>query len=300
MDNQRPPKSILHSSLVALLFAVLAVGGVLYGMTVSMPELASRHGAGIDAMINYLLVMTGGLFLAGYCALAWFIWTGARRSRIGQRFAKRKTELWISGALGIGVALIAEGGVLAIGMPVWSEYFEATPPAGAVTLEVTAQQFLWNVRYPGPDGQFGRTHPDLMDDVTNPVGLDRTDPASNDDIVTQNEIAVPVGRAVRVRLMSKDVIHSFFLPNLRVKQDAVPGMTPEVIFFPTRTGNFELLCAELCGLAHYRMRGFFNVVSPQEFDEWLRHQAQQQQGAQVHEFTGAQVHGFTGAEETAQ
>jgi cytochrome c oxidase subunit II len=80
---------------------------------------------------------------------------------------------------------------------------------------------------------------------------------------------------VRVRLHSKDVIHSFFLPNFRVKQDAVPGMTPEVVFFPTRTGHFELACAELCGLAHYRMRGFFNVVPPAEFDTWLRKQQEQ-------------------------
>ena len=100
-----------------------------------------------------------------------------------------------------------------------------------------------------------------------------TDPAGNDDIVTLNEITVPVQRPVRIRLRSKDVIHSFFLPHLRVKQDAVPGMTPEVTFFPTRTGNFEIACAELCGLAHYRMRGFFNVVTEGEFTDWLREQA---------------------------
>jgi cytochrome c oxidase subunit 2 len=280
MANTSRSGTVVQASLVALLFAVLGIGGVLYGGGVSMPDLASRHGAGIDSMINYLLLTTGGLFLAGYCALAWFIWTGARRRRIGQRLAAPRTELWLSGALGVGVALIAEGGVLAIGMPVWSEYFAAAPPADAVTIEVTAQQFLWNVRYPGPDGAFGRTASDLMDDVTNPVGLDRADPAGKDDIVTQNEITVPMGRAVRIRLHAKDVIHSFFLPNFRVKQDVVPGMTPEVVFFPTRTGNFELLCAELCGLAHYRMRGFFNVVSAPEFETWLRQQAAQQGTAQ--------------------
>jgi cytochrome c oxidase subunit 2 len=89
-------------------------------------------------------------------------------------------------------------------------------------------------------------------------------------------MAVPFGRAVKVRLHSQDVIHSFFLPNFRVKQDAVPGMTPEIVFFPTRTGKFELACAELCGLAHYRMRGFFNVLTPEEFNTWLRTQQEQQ------------------------
>ena len=112
-----------------------------------------------------------------------------------------------------------------------------------------------------------------MNDALNPLGRDRSDPAGSDDVITINEITVPVGRPVRVRLRSKDMIHSFFLPNFRVKQDTVPGMTPEVIFLPTREGEFELACAQLCGLAHYRMRGFFNVVSQPQFDEWLRKQA---------------------------
>ena len=263
----------LHASLVALMFAAVGIGSVVYGARTWMPELASRHGAGIDAMLRYLLVTVGGLLLTSYLALAYFIWRGSRCQEIGPRLASRKTEVTLSVALGLGMAIIAEGGVLAIGMPVWSEYFDAVPPADAIVIDVTAQQFMWNVRYPGPDGQFGRTDPRLIDDTANPIGLDRTDPAGKDDILTLNEITVPFGRAVRVRLHSKDVIHSFFLPNFRVKQDAVPGMTPEVVFFPTRTGNFELACAELCGLAHYRMRGFFNVVTQPEFDEWLRKQA---------------------------
>lgn len=271
--------SVLHSSLVALLFAVLGLGGAYYGAGVHLPALASRHGAGIDSMLAYLLITTGVLFVAGYCALAWFIWTGARRSRIDQRLTSRRTEWIVSGALGIAVGLIAEGGVLAIGMPVWSEYFDAAPPADAVTIEITAQQFLWNVRYPGADGQFGRSSAAAMDDVDNPLGLDRRDPAGRDDVVTQNAITVPLGRAVRLRLRSKDVIHSFFLPNFRVKQDIVPGMTPEVVFFPTREGSFELACAELCGLAHYRMRGFFDVVSPAAFERWLSDQSAPAAGA---------------------
>jgi cytochrome c oxidase subunit 2 len=273
MDNQPHNRLILQSSLVALLFAGLAIGGAIYGLGISMPPLASRHGAGIDTMINYLLITTGALFVIGYCALAYFIWTGARRATIGQRLTSHKTELLISGAIGIAVALIAEGGVLAIGLPVWAEYYQTETPADAVKIEVTAQQFLWNVRYPGPDGKLGKTQFALIDDATNPIGQDKTDPDGRDDILTQNEITVPVGRAVRITLRSKDVIHSFFLPHFRVKQDAVPGMSPEVMFFPTKTGNFELLCAELCGLAHYRMRGFFNVVSNEEFDKWLLEQA---------------------------
>ena len=269
-QDSTPPSFKVHASLLALMFAATGIGGVVYGTRAwIMPDLASRHGAGIDSMLVYLLISVGGLFLISYLALAYFIWRGGRRTTIGARFARRKTERTVSIALGLGMAIIAEGGVLAIGMPVWTEYFDAAPPADAIVIDVTAQQFMWNVRYAGPDGTFGRTDPRLIDDTTNPLGIDRTDPAGRDDIVTLNEITVPFGRAVRIRLHSKDVIHSFFLPNFRVKQDAVPGMTPEVVFFPTKTGHFEIACAELCGLAHYLMRGFFNVVPPAEFDAWL-------------------------------
>jgi cytochrome c oxidase subunit 2 len=262
----------LEGSLLSLLFAGTAIVGAAYGARAWMPTLASRHGAGIDAMLHYLLTTTGLLFVTGYIVLAYFIWRGSRRDAIGPRLATRRTEITLSVALGIGMAVVAEGGVIAIGMPVWAEYFDAAPPADATLVEVTAQQFMWNVRYPGPDGVFGRTDPRLIDDSTNPLGVDRTDPAAKDDIITLNDITVPFGHAVHVRLHSKDVIHSFFLPNFRVKQDAVPGMTPEVIFFPTQMGTFEIACAELCGLAHYRMRGTFNVVSQKEFTEWLRKQ----------------------------
>ena len=151
-------------------------------------------------------------------------------------------------------------------------------PPDAVSIEVTAQQFMWNARYPGPDGMLGKTDPKLIDEATNSLGVVESDPAGKDDILTVNEITVPVNRTVKIRLKSKDVIHSFFLPNFRVKQDAIPGMTPEVVFVPTRTGNFEVACAELCGLAHYRMRAFFNVVTEAQYQDWLRLQAAAKSG----------------------
>jgi cytochrome c oxidase subunit 2 len=273
MRQKSGSRQTVEAFFVALLFGVVGVGGVVYGSRTKLPELASRHGAGIDSMLNYLLVTVGGIFLFGFLLLGWLIWAGSRRDRIGPRFAARRTEILLSASLGLAMAIVAEGGVLAIGMPVWAEYFEAEAPPDAIDVEVTAQQFMWNVRYPGPDGQFGRTKATLIDDTTNPIGLDPTDPTGKDDVITLNDITVPVDRPVHVRLRSKDVIHSFFLPHQRVKQDAVPGMTPEVVFTPTKVGSYELLCAELCGLAHYRMRGFFNVVSDAQFLEWLRLQS---------------------------
>jgi cytochrome c oxidase subunit 2 len=266
-------RSRLEALFVALLFAGLGIAGVIWGGRTTMPELASRHGAGIDAMLKYLLATTGGIFLIGYVLLGYLVWRGTRRDTIQARTVSRRTELLISGLIGLAVGVIGEGGVLAIGMPVWDEYFRANPQGEVVTIDVTAQQFMWNVRYPGADGVFGAIDPALIDEATNPLGQVRSDPAGADDIVTINEIAVPVNRTVRVRLHSKDVIHSFFLPNFRVKQDAVPGMSPEVVFVPTKTGDYELACAELCGLAHYRMRGFFHVLDDAGYRDWLTLQA---------------------------
>ena len=262
------PRSRVEALLVGLLFAALAIGMVALGARGWLPPLASRHGAGIDRMLVYLLVATGTMFLAGHLVLGYFVWRFAGRKRISHRLASPKAERGWSIALGLLMTLVAEGGVLAIGLPAWSEYFGTAPPEDALLVEVTSEQFAWNVRYPGPDGTFGHTDPSLID-VTNPLGLDPGDPAGRDDLTAINQIHVPVGRPVRVRLRSKDVIHSFYLPHLRVKQDAVPGMTIEVWFVPTETGQFELACTELCGLGHYQMRGFFNVLQPAEFESWL-------------------------------
>lgn len=270
MEARLRSKRPVEALLVGLLFWFTGVVGVLYGARTWLPPLASRHGAGIDAMLMYLLVTVGALFLIGHIALGALIWRAARQSRITHRVTPARTEWAVSAALGLLMALVAEGGVLAIGLPVWSEYFAATPPEGAVLVEVTGQQFTWNVRYPGADGAFGRTDPRLIDDASNPIGLDRSDPAAADDVMSVNEMAVPVNRPVRVRLRSKDMIHSFFLPHLRVKQDAVPGMTIEIVFVPTREGTFEIACTQLCGLGHYRMQGFFHVVPESEFRRWMQ------------------------------
>jgi cytochrome c oxidase subunit 2 len=257
---------------VGALFGLVGIVGVIYGAREWAPEVASQHGVGIDAMLDYLLIATGALFLIGHIVLAVLIWQGSRRDRIATRLATTRTERFVSVSLGLLMAVVAEGGVLAIGLPVWDEYFMADPPADAVLVEVTGKQFTWVARYPGPDETFGRTLAELIDDATNPIGLDETDTASADDIVLTGEIHAPVDRALRIRLRSRDVIHSLFVPNLRVKQDAIPGMTPEVVVVPTREGIFEIACAELCGLGHYRMQSYLHVVSNDEFERWLTEQ----------------------------
>ena len=133
---------------------------------------------------------------------------------------------------------------------------------------MVGEQFAWNMQYPGRDGKFGRTDIRLVS-ADNPLGLDRADPNAKDDITTINQLNIPVGRPILVHLTSKDVIHSFGLYEMRIKQDAIPGMEIPVWFVPTRAGDYEITCSQLCGLGHYRMRGFITVQSQSDFDKWL-------------------------------
>jgi len=153
--------------------------------------------------------------------------------------------------------------------PLWSARVNAFPPEAASTVvRVVAGQFSWNIHYPGPDGRFGRTDASLLSPA-NPLGLDLTDPAARDDVMAVNELNLPVNRPSIVYLSSKDVVHSFTLPQMRVKQDANPGTVQPVWFTPTQRGEWEIACSQLCGLAHYRMKGIYRVQTPEEFAEWL-------------------------------
>jgi cytochrome c oxidase subunit 2 len=155
------------------------------------------------------------------------------------------------------------------------------PESESLVVQVTGEQFAWNVHYAGPDGVFGRTDLKLLDLQSNPLGLDRSDPAAKDDVTTLNQLYLPVNKPIIVRLRSKDVIHSFGVPELRVKQDAIPGLTIPIWFVPTvttaemraRKGDdafqYEIACAQLCGLGHATMRGFVTIQTAEEFQTWL-------------------------------
>jgi cytochrome c oxidase subunit 2 len=253
--------------LVAAGFATLGIGVIVLGSRDWMPRLASRHGAGIDSMLAYLLLTTGALLLVGHLVLAWFVFRYARARKVTFLKASARTERAWGLALGLLMTVVAEGGVLALGLPVFDEYFATRPPADAVAVEITGEQFAWNIRYPGPDGRFGRTDPKLIA-ITNPLGLDPDDAAGRDDHLELNNLYLEVDRATSVVLRSKDVLHSFYVPHFRVKQDAVPGMRIPIWFVPTEAGRFEIACAELCGLAHYRMQGIVHVLSKDEFSTW--------------------------------
>jgi cytochrome c oxidase subunit 2 len=273
MTRNSPTSSagVLERWLLPLVIWSLALVAIAFGVQVWLPKLASEHGAGIDRMLYYLLFAVGTIFVIGNITLGYFVWRFSRAEKVTFRNATRKMERRWSIIPIIIMALVAEGGVFVLGLPVWSKLYTAAPPEDSVVVQVLAEQFAWNIRYAGADGKFGRTKPTLYA-YNNPMGLDEEDPAALDDIVTLSRIVLPVNRPVHIRLGSKDVLHSFFLPNHRVKQDAVPGMTISLWFVPTETGEYELACAELCGSGHYTMRGLVGVVTEEEFDEWMKNE----------------------------
>jgi cytochrome c oxidase subunit 2 len=187
------------------------------------------------------------------------------------------------------VAIIEAVLLFAFSIPIWAARVDRAPAdSESVLVQVTGEQFAWNVRYAGPDGVFGKTDINLIDLQSNPLGVDRTDPAAKDDVTTVNQLYLPVNKPIIVRLRSKDVIHSFGVPEFRVKQDAVPGLTIPIWFIPNvttaemriRTGKpefqYEIACAQLCGLGHAKMRGFVTVQTAEEFQKWLEEKIKEQ------------------------
>ncbi len=233
------------------------------------PSVASAHGPAVDGLFVAVLIVTGIAFIAVQGLMAYFVF------RFGENGDERASH-WhenakVEGTL-IAITAVTLTVLVFLGQSVWASIYFSEPPDDAMIVEVTGQQFQWVFRYPGPDGVFGRKDVNMFTD-TNYIGLDRSDPAGADDIVTLNQMHIVLNRAVRLRLHSTDVIHDFHLPNQRIKQDTVPGMSLEVWFVPTVAGQFEIACAELCGLGHYRMKGFLTVDETEDqFQQWLDEQ----------------------------
>jgi cytochrome c oxidase subunit 2 len=258
------------TTLVAFfgLVALLSLVGFLVGWQL---DVASEEGKGIDATITYLLIVTGLIMLGGHAVLCWFLWQSGKGDAPAYKRPSARTEWkWAVIPVVLMIAL-SEGGVLLVSGPVWDSLY-VEQPKDPVVVEIVGRQFEWLMRYPGTkDGEFGRTSPKLIDSE-NPIGIDEDDDNSLDDIWKRGQLVVPVGRPVVLRMHTQDVIHSFFVPHFRVKQDLIPGFQTRLKFTPTRTGTFELACTELCGLGHYRMRGEVKVVEPDEYEDWLSKQ----------------------------
>ena len=245
-----------------------------------LPPLATTHGGQVDSLIGWVHIFMFVLFV-GWGAFITYVLIRFRRSRnpvASYPGVRTHASSYLEGAV-----LVVEMVLLfAFSIPLWAARVDHVPDEKqALVVQVTAEQFAWNVHYPGPDRVFGRTDIKLIDLQSNPLGLDRNDPAAKDDVTTLNQLYLPVNTPIIVRLRSKDVIHSFGVPEFRVKQDAVPGLTIPIWFIPNVTTadmrtrlskpefQYEIACAQLCGLGHARMRGFVTVTTGEEFQKWL-------------------------------
>jgi len=228
--------------------------------------LASNWGM-IDTTINITFVITGAVFVLVNLFMAYAIYRfrHSPNRRAHYEPENKKLETWLTAITAVGVAAM-----LAPGLIVWADFVD--PPEDADVVEAVGQQWQWSYRFPGADGILGTVDSRHVG-PQNPFGMSPTDPNGLDDIlVASNELHLPLDKPVKVLLRSKDVLHNFAVPQFRVKMDLVPGLVTYVWFTPTKTGKFDLLCMELCGIAHYTMRGYVVVDEQEDFDSWLSQQ----------------------------
>ncbi len=232
------------------------------------PPNASEHGYQIDHIIEFSHWFMGALFV-GWSAFFIFVLLRFRKSK--HPVADHQgVKSGISTHLEFSVVLIEAVLLIGFAIPLWAKRVNQFPDTkDAILIHAVGQQFNWNFHLPGPDGQFGRRDISLVTN-SNPVGLDSSDPSAKDDIVTLGEIHVPVNRPVIIELSSKDVIHNFALVNMRIAQDAIPGSIIPMWFKPIKTGTYEVICGQLCGLGHYSMKGTLVVDEPNEYQAWLK------------------------------
>lgn len=240
-----------------LLVPVLGVAAFLAAPVYNhwLPEDWSANGRRIDQLWYFILYLTGAVFVATEIVLFWFMWKyDADKNNKPAEFTHGSHNLEVIWTLLPAATLLF---IAIMQMSAWEEAKMEKPHLPALA-RVTARQFEWRIQYPGPDGKLG----------------------TPDDLFAVNDLAVPVNEEVIIDLESMDVLHSFFLPNMRVKQDAVPGSVIPVWFKPTRVGEYDIVCAELCGWGHYKMKGRLLVLSRPEYEQWLENLRIQQEATQ--------------------
>lgn len=257
---------------IAILIAALA------GATLTLflqprwwfPEAISAHAKAYDAQLLLTFCVIGAIFVFAQGLLAWVVFRFRDRGQAPSVTAgsTRLEILWTAATAVVFLSLAIAG------QGIWASVHLDSPGPGTLIVEVMAKQFAWSYRYSGPDGAFGAIDIRQIDDASgNPFGIDSKDPRGADDI-TSPLLRVPVGRQVELRLKSRDVIHNFFVRELRLKQDVVPGMTIPLRFTADTPGTYEVPCSELCGLGHHQMRSSLVVMPPEAYDAWLQEAGQ--------------------------
>ena len=251
--------------ITAIVLLIVVLGSVVFNMLSPwwFTDIASNWG-NIDFAVFVTFWICGIAFILVGLFMVWAIWKYRRRE--GQKAAyepeNKRLEWWLTIVTTIGVV-----GMLAPGLAVWEEYVHV--PEDAREIEITGQQWSWSYRLPGEDGRLGTVDARLIT-VDNPFGMDPDDPHGRDDVlVERGALHLLKDQPVKVLLRSKDVLHDFYVPEFRAKMDAVPGMITYMWFTPTKTGTYEVLCAELCGIGHHTMRGTVVVDEAGEYETWL-------------------------------
>jgi cytochrome c oxidase subunit 2 len=234
-----------------------------------LPELASVNGQAVDNLMVYLHWLMLVLFVGWIIYFGYVLWrfSAARNPKADYEGSKSPLPKFSE----IAVVVIEAVLLIGVAIPIWAKNVDRFPkPEESTVVQIMAQQFAWNARYPGVDGKFGRQDMKLISN-DNVFGVDPADPAGKDDVQVLNEIHVVVNKPVLIYLSSKDVIHSLKLVAMRLTQDAIPGLRIPCTFTPTKIGRYQIECAQLCGNGHAAMAGGFIVVQSQaDFDAWLK------------------------------
>jgi len=253
---------------LAVVLILLVVGSLVFHFLSpwTFTPLASNWGM-IDSTIDITLLVTGAVFVAVNLFLAYAVikYRHKKGTKATYEPENKKLETWLTAITAVGVAAM-----LTPGLFVWANFVDV--PDDAHEVEAVSQQWHWSYRYPGDDGEFGEVDAERIS-ADNPFGMDPDDPNGQDDVLVYNpEVHIPVDKPVKFLLRSKDVLHNFGVTQFRVKMDLVPGMETFLWLTPTKTGRFEVLCEELCGIAHYAMRGAVIVEEADDFHAWLAEQ----------------------------
>ena len=253
---------------IAIVLILIVIASVLFHILAPWQATpAASNWGSIDTTLFITLIISGIFFIAitGFMAVALIRYRHKKGARAAYQPENKKLESWLIVVTSIGIAAM-----LAPGLVVYNDFIRV--PKNAYELEVIGQQWQWAFRFAGQDAKLGKSDIRFVDGA-NPLGLDPKDPAGQDDVlVMNNEVRLPLDRPVKVLLRSKDVLHDFYVPQIRSKMDMVPGMVSYFWFTPTKTGNYEVLCAEFCGVGHYSMRGHMIVEEQGVFDQWLKAQ----------------------------
>lgn len=254
---------------LALVLVLVVVGSVLFHLF--SPWWWTPIASNWDYIDHTLIItfwITGAVFSAVVLFMAYCVWRFRHREGATAHYEpeSKRLEWWLTVVTGVGVAAM-----LAPGLYVWSQFI--TVPKNATDVEVVAQQWQWSFRLPGADGKLGTSNSHLIS-PDNPLGVNPDDPNGQDDVIVEAaDLHLPVDKPVKMLLRSIDVLHDFYVPEFRAKMDMIPGSVTYFWFTPTRTGSFEVLCAELCGTGHGFMRGVVAVDSEQDYQAWLQEQS---------------------------